>query len=225
MAMMKGCTECGKDFAAGYCPHQTVPVFGTQFGTQFAGETFIDTRTDAEVRAAVDKAAGDHYEVGSLHTKEYKQWLDKTMPPGTIAPILKSEPLDIPQQCNASHWALRVQTKDYSSNFYGPSPCDGCGDYDVIRSETGKGFPVTSWNERKCKGGVEYTPHHCTHLLLFKKLAGKVLTVIDAALTTNPKQHKAVCDLLRKAFAETISRARELEGDNCNETVNREELA
>lgn len=235
MAMMKGprqaCVECGNDYAVGYCTHlpklenkkrYTKPVSAFS-GELPSGEPFRDNRTDAEVQAAVDKASGDHYEMKDEDSSTFHPL--NPFHPKVIRGLSSEAEKDRPVACNASHWSLRTQIKDYYTNFYGPSPCDGCGQHDVVRSETGKGFPVTSWNERECKGGVEYTPHHCTHLRLFKGLAGKVLTVIDASLTTNPKQHKAVCDLLRKAFAETISKARELEGDNSGESVGREELA
>lgn len=125
---------------------------------------------------------------------------------------------DMPVKGQSDFPELRKQINDWITNFYGPSSCAGCGKLDVVRSEMNTWRPVTSWDT----GGEEikwYRPHHCTHLSLFKGLAGKVLTVIDASLITNPKQHKAVVDLLRKAFSETISHARELEGDNNGEST------
>lgn len=130
-----------------------------------------------------------------------------------------------PWQRQTSHEYLRRQIRDWTTTFYGPSACDGCGQYNVVRSKTGTGSYVTSWEENEGTDGPSYTAHHCTHIRLFKSLAGKVLTVIDASLTANPKQHKAVIDLLKKAFAETISRAKELEGDSSAEALPREELA
>lgn len=110
---------------------------------------------------------------------------------------------------------LRNHLKDYESTFYGPSNCDGCGTYNVVRKAFEQG--AQSWEERECKGGVEYIPHHCSHVLLFKRLAGKVLTVVDAAFPPSSPQLKAIKDLLKREFAETIARARELEGDRCGE--------
>lgn len=120
---------------------------------------------------------------------------------------------------------LRSLINDFTTNFYGPRPCDGCGRHNVVRSEMGSGRAVTSWEEYEVAHGTNYTPHHCTHTILFKKLAGEVLTVIDASLVTNPTQHKAVCDLLRKAFRKTIDHARTLEGDTSSECVSGGKLA
>lgn len=118
---------------------------------------------------------------------------------------------------------LRKQTGDYISAFYGPHSCDGCGRYDVIKQSFEQG--AASWENATLPGclidgihGPTFKPHHCTHILLFKRLAGRILTVLDASLSASPSQHKAVKDLVRQEFARIISRARELEGDRSGET-------
>lgn len=139
--------------------------------------------------------------------------------PGTIPEIDSYvKDFDQPIQGQSNFPELRKMTGDWTTNFYGPSQCEGCGEHDIVRTGGGRFESVRSWREHNAHG-TSYEAHHCTHLSLFKSLAGKVLTVIDASLTTNSKQHKAVCDLLRKAFAETISKARELEGDHGNEST------
>lgn len=50
----------------------------------------------------------------------------------------------------------------------------------------------------------------------FRRLAGKVLTVIDASIA-DAKQNKAMKDLLKKAFSEQISDVREYFGSKKGE--------
>lgn len=186
-----------------------------------------DPRTDEQIVAAVEKRSGDHYEIlgGKPGILGGYPLYNKFNGPGCI-PEIKSVPVieDRIVKGQGDFPYLRAQIKDYYTNFYGPSVCEGCGRHGVIRSEMYTACAVTSWEE--CGETVKsYRVHHCTHISLFKSLAGKVLTVIDASLTHNPTQHKAVKDLLRKAFSETISHARELEGCHNGESVSREELA
>ncbi len=112
---------------------------------------------------------------------------------------------------------LRKQLGDFYSTFYGPHSCEGCGTF-IVKKAFEQG--AQSWEE--CNEGEKFIPHHCTHIALFKNLAGKVLTILDASLLSNPKQHKAVVDLLKQEFSRTIGRARELEGDS--RTLSTEEL-
>lgn len=176
-----------------------------------------DTRTDAEVMQEVEFKAGEHYDIVSDALRGGVTHKAESVGYRSVVRVSNTEE-DIPQKGQGNYLSLRHQLKDYTTNFYGPSLCEGCGRCDVIRSEMYTHRAVTSWEEYEITGGASYSPHHCTHLKLFKGLAGKVLTIIDASLVTNPKQHKAVCDLLRKAFAETIGRARELEGDHGSES-------
>jgi len=108
---------------------------------------------------------------------------------------------------------LRKQLEDFYSTFYGPHSCDGCGTL-IVKKAFEQG--AQSWE--KVSETAKFIPHHCTHIALFKHLAGKVLTILDASLLNNPKQHKAVVDLLRQEFSRAIGRARELEGDRGIET-------
>lgn len=134
----------------------------------------------------------------------------------TISSIPASKPI--------GYADLRKQLNDYTSTFYGPSCCDGCGRYDVVRKNYEEG--ADSWESFESKTGTTYEPHHCSHVIIFKRLVGKVLTVLDAALSTNPAQHKAVKDLVKQSFAESIARARMLEGDTGAEsTASLEQLA
>lgn len=106
---------------------------------------------------------------------------------------------------------LRAQLDDYSSTFYGPHSCTGCGT-DIVKKAFEQGAQSWESSPFREKGGL-FIPHHCTHVYLFKSLTGRVLTVLDAALSTNPVQHKAVIDLVKKEFSSVIAKARELEGD------------
>lgn len=125
-----------------------------------------------------------------------------------------------PTATQSDYPVLRKQLGDFYSTFYGPHSCEGCGTIIVKKSfEQG----AQSWEERN--EGELFISHHCTHIGLFKNLAGKVLTILDASLLSNPKQHKAVVDLLRQEFSRTIGRARKLEGDNSESTVPNTELA
>ena len=112
---------------------------------------------------------------------------------------------------------LRKQINDYKSTFYGPSRCEGCGQYDVIRKAYEEG--AETWEGSRSNPRV-YVPHHCPHTLLFRRLAGKVLTVMDAAFSPSSPQLKAIKDLLKRDFAETIATARMLEGDKSAEDSN-----
>jgi hypothetical protein len=51
----------------------------------------------------------------------------------------------------------------------------------------------------------------------FRRLAGKTLIVIDAAIQ-DPKQNKAIKDLLKKSFSEEIADTREFFGDKMGES-------
>jgi ribosomal protein L37AE/L43A len=112
---------------------------------------------------------------------------------------------------------LRKQLNDYTSTFYGPHCCEGCGRHDIVRKAFEQG--AQSWEVRECKGGTEYVPHHCSHVLLFRRLAGRVLTIVDAAFSPQSPQLKAIKDLLKRDFASTIADARELEGDRSAEST------
>lgn len=112
---------------------------------------------------------------------------------------------------------LRKQLNDYESTFYGPHSCEGCGKYDIVRKSFAQG--AESWEMRETKGGCEYIPHHCSHVCLFRRLAGKVLTIVDAAFLPNSPQLKAIKDLMKRDFAATIAEARELEGDRSGEST------
>lgn len=130
---------------------------------------------------------------------------------------MKNTMTAVPVQSQTPDYAdLRKQLNDYKSTFYGPHRCDGCGMYDVIRKAYDQG--AESWEGSRPNPRV-YIPHHCSHVLLFKKLAGAVLTVVDAAFPPTSPQLKAIKDLLKRDFAATIARARELEGDRCCETT------
>lgn len=107
---------------------------------------------------------------------------------------------------------LRRQLKDYKSTYYGPHQCEGCGTM-IIKQAIEQG--ARSWEVHTLTPD-HFEPHHCSHIHLFNKLAGRILTVLDAALSTNPAQHKAVKDLIKKEFRPIIQRAKDLEGDrNC----------
>lgn len=183
-----------------------------------------DTRTDQQVIDAVEKRSGDHYEpkvacveCGNDFAVGYCK--HKTpLPTRTASPPAHNMPI----KGRGDYPELRFKIKDWTTRFTGPTICDGCGEHDIVR--TNGGFLSAAWKEHNSHG-ISYSAHHCTHIKIFKNLAGKVLTIIDASLTANPKQHKAVCDLLRKAFAESISKARELEGDYSAEETPREGLA
>lgn len=108
---------------------------------------------------------------------------------------------------------LRAQLNDYEGTFYGPHNCEGCGVMIIKKSYEQGG---QSWELPKDN---HFDPHHCTHISLFKKLAGRVLTVLDASLANNPAQHKAVKDLIKQEFGKIIGRARELEGDRSMESI------
>jgi hypothetical protein len=109
---------------------------------------------------------------------------------------------------------LRKQIGDYHSIFYGPHGCEGCGVV-IVKQALEQG--ANSWEE--CNEGEKFIPHHCTHIYLFKKLAGQVLTVVEAAFTPASPQLKAVKDLLRRDFSGAIATARQLEGDRCMESM------
>lgn len=120
--------------------------------------------------------------------------------------------------------SLRMQLNDYSNMYYGPHCCEGCGYHLIVKKAVEAGGE--SWEEQEGHGGPVYVPHHCTHVHLFKRLAGKVLTVLDASLSSNPTQCKAVKDLVRDAFASMIASARQLEGDTSAESdVTLEQIA
>ena len=115
---------------------------------------------------------------------------------------------------------LRKQINDYASTFYGPHTCEGCGRYDIVRKAFEQGGE--SWESPVKSGDGTYRPHHCSHVLLIRKLAGRVLTVIDAAFPPNSPQLKAIKDLLKRDFAASIAHVRELEGDrsgDCSDTL------
>ena len=110
---------------------------------------------------------------------------------------------------------LRKQINDHASTFYGPHSCEGCGHRDIVRKAFEQG--ADSWEEQETIDGVEYVPHRCSHVLVFKRLAGNILTVIDAAFPPNSPQLKAIKDLLKRDISAAIAKARELEGDRCGE--------
>jgi hypothetical protein len=119
---------------------------------------------------------------------------------------------------------LRNQINDHKSSFYGPHRCEGCGQYDIVKQALEDG--AASWEYPNKVGATLYRPHHCSHVLLFKKLAGAVLTIVDAAFPPASPQLKSIKDLLKRDFAATISKARELEGDrSCESTSSLEQLA
>ena len=121
----------------------------------------------------------------------------------------------IPVQSQTPDYAaLRAQLNDYKSTFYGPYRCEGCGRHDIIRKSFFEG--AESWETNEAQA---YTPHHCSHVLLFRSLAGKVLTIVDAAFSPHSPQLKAIKDLLKRDFAATIAEARELEGDRTGEEL------
>lgn len=97
------------------------------------------------------------------------------------------------------------------SRYYGPSSCEGCGYPSIIKHAIEHG--AESWETPCMRNEHKYTPHHCTHVKLFKSLAGKVLTVIDASFPQDSRQLKAIKDLLKKSFSETIANVKYLEGD------------
>jgi hypothetical protein len=109
---------------------------------------------------------------------------------------------------NPDYSSLRMQLGDYTSTFYGPSNCQGCGKSDVVRKAFEQG--AESWETREAQ---PYVPHHCSHVLLFRKLTGRVLTVIDAAFPPTSSQLKAIKDLLKRDFADAVAEARMLEGE------------
>lgn len=124
----------------------------------------------------------------------------------------------MPVQSQTPDYAdLRKQLNDYQSTFYGPHACDGCGRYDIVRKALEQG--ADAWESPMKHGDSVYRPHHCSHVLLFKKLSGQVLTVVDAAFPPNSQQLKAIKSLLKRDFAATIARARELEGDRSAESM------
>ncbi len=103
---------------------------------------------------------------------------------------------------------LRKQLNDYKSIFYGPHACEGCGHHDIVRKSIAQG--AEAWEMRE---GEPYVPHRCSHVLVFRRLSGQILTVIDAAFPPTSPQLKAIKDLLKRDIASAIARARELEGD------------
>jgi len=111
---------------------------------------------------------------------------------------------------------LRKQLNDYKSTFYGPHQCEGCGVYDVIRKAHRQGGE--SWESSRSDPHV-YIPHHCTHVLLFRKLAGKVLTILDASFSPESRQLKAIKDLMKKDFSSVIEEARNMEGNFSGEST------
>jgi hypothetical protein len=122
-----------------------------------------------------------------------------------------------PQSQTPDYPDLRKQLNDYASVFYGPHSCLGCGRPDVVKKAFEQGGD--SW-ELPCKrNGLEYKPHHCTHVLVFKKLAGRVLTVLDAAFPPASPQLKAIKDLLKRDFASIITEVRQMEGDTTGESL------
>lgn len=126
----------------------------------------------------------------------------------------KENKIVVTQLKNYDYPTLRKQLNDYESMFYGPSNCEGCGKHDVIRKAFEQG--AESWETNESQ---PYTPHHCPHTLLFRQLAGKVLTIVDAAFPPSSPQLKAIKDLLKRDFASTISWARQLEGNSDNESL------
>lgn len=126
---------------------------------------------------------------------------------------LAQEPMKRPKD----YPTLRKQIGDFESTFYGAHSCEGCGRQDIVKRSYEQGGQ--SWEQNLRLPEPIYVPHHCTHVNLFKKLAGRVLTVINASLSGNPVQCKAVKDLLKQEFAKIITRARELEGNRSNETT------
>ena len=117
------------------------------------------------------------------------------------------------QKKPVDYLTLRKQLNDYESTFYGPHRCDGCGKLDIIRKAFEEG--AETWELNECQ---PYTPHHCTHVVLFRKLAGRVLTIVDAAFSPDSPQLKAIKDLLKRDFAVAIAEARHLEGDSSAES-------
>jgi hypothetical protein len=121
---------------------------------------------------------------------------------------------EVPVQSQKPDYStLRKQLNDYESTFYGPHCCEGCGRYDVVRKAFEQGADSWEGNE-----GEPYSPHRCSHVLVFRKLAGQVLTVIDAAFPPASPQLKAIKNLLKRDISAAIARTRELEGDRSAET-------
>jgi hypothetical protein len=128
-------------------------------------------------------------------------------------PVKDKDSIPVQSQ-TPDYQTLRKQLNDYQSTFYGPHNCEGCGKQDIVRQAFEQG--AESWETNECQ---PYTPHHCSHIFLFKQLAGKVLTVIDAAFPPGSPQLKAIKDLLKRDFASTIAWARQLEGCNVAESM------
>lgn len=102
------------------------------------------------------------------------------------------------------------------SRWYGPHTCDGCGYLSILKHAIDLG--AESY-ETPCMGnGYKYTPHYCTQSNRYRRLAGKVLTVIDACFPPESRQLKAIKDILKKTFAETIAEARSSQGDTSCES-------
>lgn len=124
----------------------------------------------------------------------------------TTAPTAPSVP---PQAQVPDYQDLRKQLNDYTTTFYGPHSCEGCGIYGIVKASAECGSQ--SWEQKETSAGFIYKPHHCTHSALFRSLSGKILTVLEAALA-NPEQRWAVSDLVRQEVRKSLTRARELEG-------------
>jgi hypothetical protein len=133
---------------------------------------------------------------------------------------------ELPVQSQTPDYAdLRRQLNDYKTTFYGPHCCEGCGRHDIIRKAFAEGGAAYE-KHKTLAGDYIYRPHQCTHVVLFRRLAGKVLTIVDAAFSPHSPQLKAIKDLLKRDFAATISEARQLEGDtSCDSTASLEQIA
>lgn len=115
---------------------------------------------------------------------------------------------------------LRALTKDYDTTIYGPHQCSGCY-VQVVKTSIEEGAYAwerfTEWKpSREMEGSSEnfskvpvhsYKPHMCPQVRFYKKLAGKVLTILDASFPEGSKQAKAMKDLLRREFRAIIELA------------------
>ena len=126
-----------------------------------------------------------------------------------------TEPTDYPD--------LRKQLNDDQSTFYGPHQCVGCYK-EIIKKAFEEG--AEAYEVPVKDGDTFYKLHRCTHILFVKRLAGRLLTILDATFGHNQVQCKAIKDLVRKEISATISDIRQNEGDfSCESTSTLEQLA
>lgn len=125
---------------------------------------------------------------------------------------------DEPVTAKLDYPEFRRAIKDFNpeSVWYGPHTCTECGRPYIMKHAVELG--AEAYEVPCTRNNNKYVPHFCTKVLLFKKLQGKVLTVLDASFSPESQQLKAIKSILKSAFSEIIDEARKSSGDTSCES-------